>query len=245
MGSFCDSDKNSRYGLTSNAFWVLSRMYDDDVTFKDTILEAFKNLDSKYGLKTFEPHFEPETKGVGRIPKLPAGTAENGAAYIHASIFGIAALFRMGCPELAWEQMIKSLPFTHGYISCSPYVMPNSYGLNTGKNIDGESMQDWQTGSSNILLKVLLKYVVGICPEYDGVWIQPAVYRPFSNLKTEIKIKNCILKLQIEYAGRKSRKFFVNGIERANQMDRIMNLEKLWIDQDELNQKELSIKVIC
>lgn len=245
VGSFCDTDKKSRYGLTSNAFWVLSKMYDKDVTFKDVILEAFEKLDSKYGLKTFEPHFEPETIGVGRIPKLPAGTAENGAAYIHASIFGIMALFRMGCSELAWEQMVKSLPFTHDYVSCSPFVMPNSYGFNPEKNIDGESMQDWQTGSSNVLLKVLLKYVLGICPEYDGIWVQPAKYYLFSNLKAQIIIKKCIIKLQIEYRGKDSRSFYVNGIKRQGHTDEIMELEKLWIAEDELNHKELSIKVIC
>lgn len=78
-----------------------------------------------------------DAKGVGRIPKLPAGTAENGAPYIHASVFGVMALFRMGSPEAAWQELIKSLPMTHDTISVSPYVMPNSYGYNPEKNVDG------------------------------------------------------------------------------------------------------------
>jgi hypothetical protein len=170
VGSFCDPDNASRHGLTSNAFWVISGMYEKNRSMKETIGNAFAALDSRFGLKTFEPYFLPGTPeetqgraleetqgkslvetqerarvetqgnalGFGRIYKLPPGTAENGAAYIHASAFGIMALFMMGEAKEAWEQLMKILPFTHEKVSCSPYVMPNSYGDNVKLNIDGE-----------------------------------------------------------------------------------------------------------
>ena len=144
VGSFDDPDHYSRHGLTSNAFWVLSGMYDTDVSIKDTILNAFQALDSKYGYKTFHPHFPSDIKGVGRIPKLPAGTAENGASYIHATAFAAMALYRMGFPKEAWEQIVKILPFTHEKLSHSPFIMPNSYVFNEDLMIDGESMADWE-----------------------------------------------------------------------------------------------------
>lgn len=85
VGSFCDNDGANRDGLTSNAFWVLSRAIDWDSSMKADILSAYERLDSKYGLKTFAPYFAPSNDKVGRINRLPAGTAENGAVYIHAS----------------------------------------------------------------------------------------------------------------------------------------------------------------
>lgn len=244
VGSFQDPDHKSRQGLTSNAFWVLSGLYDEDMSMKHTILEAFHNLDSKYGLKTFEPYFEPDTKGVGRIPKLPAGTAENGAAYIHASMFGIMALFRMGYSEMAWTQLLKSLPFTHEYISCSPYIMPNSYCYNKELNMDGESMADWQTGSSNVLLKLLMKYVYGINPEYEGIWLQPALYVPFESMELHVKVKNCNLHIYYKETWEKVRIYKVNGVQRNGVYDKVMNLNKLWITNEELKCKELNIEVL-
>jgi len=244
VGSFDDPDHQSRHGLTSNAFWVLSGLYGEDVSIKNTILHAFSQLDSKYGLKTFAPHFEPNTKGVGRIPKLPAGTAENGASYVHASLFGVMAMFRMGCPEMAWEQMVKSLPFTHEYVSCSPYIMPNSYGLNEEKGIDGQSMADWQTGSSNVLLKTLVRYVYGIQPEYDGVWIQPASYCPFERLDLDMNIRNCKIHLTYSNEHSGSRKFIVNGEQRRGAFDSVMQLDRLWIGNDELKSGRLCIQII-
>ncbi|MGL6173904.1 MAG: GH36-type glycosyl hydrolase domain-containing protein [Cellulosilyticaceae bacterium] len=245
VGSFHDPDGMARDGITSNAFWVLSGMYDQHKEMKDTLLGAYERLDSKYGLKTFEPHFEKGTFGVGRIPNLPKGTAENGAAYIHASMFGIMSLFRMGEGKRAWEQLEKSLPFTHEKVSVSPYVMPNSYGDNEEKEIDGESMQDWQTGSSNVMLKTIIRFVVGIEPQYEGVWIQPSKEIPFKDFEFECTIRGTQIALQYEKLGKESRVFIVNGIETKGVYDEIMQLEKLWLDNNFIkNSKKITIQIL-
>lgn len=241
-GSFFDPDGRSRYGLTSNAFWVIGGMYEKDTTFKTTILFAFEHLNSKYGFKTFEPFFEPDTPGVGRIYKLPAGTAENGAVYIHAAAFGVMALFLMGEPKKAWEQLIKLLPFTHEHISCSPYVMPNSYGENRELNIDGESMLDWQTGSSNVVLKLMLRFVFGFLPEYEGFFVQPAAWIPFQNYRFAIDYQGG--RIHIDYRNNNTGKrcFTVNGVKQRGSYDASMGIEKLWISRQE-NGQELWIEI--
>lgn len=243
VGGFDDPDRASRIGLTSNAFWVLSRLYDSDQRMGSTILSAFKSLDSKYGFKTFEPYFPANTPGVGRIPKLPAGTAENGAVYIHASAFAAMALFRMGHAEAAWKQLYKLFPFTHEKISCSPYVMPNSYGWNEEKEIDGESMLDWQTGSSNVVLKTLIRYVVGLEPEFEGLWLQPANWTPFGGFSFCIRIKECKLRITYRNSGNGSRRYTVNGEERGGIYSEVMKVERLWIPEHELKCPQLEVVV--
>lgn len=194
VGSFHDPDGASRDGLTTQAFWVLSGLWEtheptEKQEIKSSILKAYDRLGSKYGLKTFAPHFEPNTEGVGRIPNLPAGTAENGAAYIHASLFGVMSLFKLGESKSAWKELFKVLPITHAHVSCSPFVMPNSYGENSDLFIDGESMSDWQTGSSNVLLKTLLRYVLGYIPDYNGFTLQPASDLPFESLTVTMSVR--------------------------------------------------------
>jgi cellobiose phosphorylase len=234
VGGFKDPDGVARHGLTSNAFWVISGMYENDSEMKEIILNAFDNLDSRFGLKTFEPHFLPNTPGVGRIYKLPPGTAENGAAYIHATAFGIMALFMMGEAEKAWDQLMKIFPFTHDHISCSPYVMPNSYGDNKALNIDGESMQDWQTGSSNVVLKIILRFVFGFQPEYDGFYIQPAAWFPFETYQLDMIYQESIL--HISYNNKKTgrRRFMVNNKTCPPIHDAYINADKLWISRHEI-----------
>ncbi len=234
VGSFCDPDGRPRYGLTSNAFWVLSGLYEKDSSIKDVIMEAYEQLDSKYGFQTFEPCFYPDAKGVGRIYKLPPGTAENGASYIHATAFAIMSLFMMGETEKAWQQMMKILPFTHEKLSCSPYVMPNSYGFNPTLNIDGESMQDWQTGSSNVVLKTFIRYILGFMPEFHGIMIQSANWCPFRKYTFEILYRG--KKIRVNYSRNEGGKriFYVDGRERKGEWNTALKVSTLYLDETEI-----------
>ena len=246
VGGYHDPDGQARDGLTSNAFWAISGMLDRDPSLANTILAAYERLDSKYGYKTFEPYFPEDTPGVGRIVKLPAGTAENGATYIHATAFAVWGLFRMGRPREAWDQMIKILPFTdiHDNLSHSPFVMPNSYGYNPEKLIDGQNMNDWQTGSSNVVLKVLIWYVFGIEPAADGLWVQPAAWSPFNSFDATIPVRGCRVRVKGTYTdGQTTRTYKVNGTRREAVQDPMLGVDKLWIPADQLKQPSIEIEM--
>ena len=186
-----DPDGVSRYGLTSHAYWVISGIHQaakekEGRDLLPIILSAYERLDDKYGLRTFVPAFDRGTeRWFGRIPRLPPGTAENGATYNHATLFGVWSLFQTGQSEAAWRQLEKLLPFTsiHGNYNLTPFVIPNSYIHNMEKGLDGESMNDWQTGSSNVLLKVLIWYVFGFRPELTYLRIQPDPKSPLSRFE--------------------------------------------------------------
>ncbi len=229
VASYQDPDGKARDGSTSNAFWVIADMLEHDSSLETDILAAFKRLDSKYGIMTFNPAFQRDTKGVGRIPKLPPGTAENGATYIHATLFAIRALYLLGQAREAWQQIEKILPFTplHKNYTHSPFVMPNSYVYNPEKGLDGESMNDWQTGSSNVLLKVLVWHVFGYSPEFSGVRIQPANWLPFSAFEFTIDIpRDGGKKLRLEY--RKQQK---NNSDRDFVLNQLTPLTGEWNEQ--------------
>lgn len=215
VGSDCDGDGVSRDGLTSNAFWVLCGMLNDsDAVKKADILKAYDRLDSKYGLKTFEPYFPASFTKVGRISRLPKGTAENGAVYIHATLFAVQSLFMMGETARAWDQLYKVLPFTHERISTSPFVMSNSYAYNPELDLDGQSISDWFTGSGCVLLKVIYRQIFGINPVFGGVRICPAQGLPFRKASLSVIVKGKSLTVNLyrgDHAG--MRKFVFAGKE--------------------------------
>ena len=221
VGSFRDSDGKARDGLTSNAFWVISGMLEHDATLGEAIVEAFDRLDAPYGLKTFEPGFEPDAPGVGRIPKLPIGTAENGATYVHATAFGIIALFTLGEARRAWEQIVKILPFAphQGGLSHSPFVMPNSYVYNPALNLSGQNMNDWQTGSSNVLLKLLIRQVFGFQPGLDELVIAPAGEMPFESFDFRCQAHNRTVRIRMTRGNVAQRRFLLNGKPLAMEKD--------------------------
>ena len=196
VGSYCDSDGVNRDGLTSNAYWVISGVLDLDPSYKKDILALYDRLDSKYGIKTFEPYFPITNKEVGEIAHLPKGTAENGAVYIHATLFAIWSLFEMGEGKRAWDQLLKILPPTHEFISTSPFIMPNSYIENEEKGFDGESCNDWFTGSGAVLVKVMLWYVFGVRASLDEIIVGPEGYLPFEKAEIKMTVKGTELVLR-------------------------------------------------
>ena len=190
VGSFDDVDKKERDSLTSNAFYINSDFYKFDSSYANGVIDAYHNLDSKYGLLTFKPGFEKDAAKVGRIVNLPLGTAENGAVYIHGACFAIDSLFTLGQDKFAWDEIFKIIPITHKFVSTTPFIMPNSYGYNESIEVDGESMNDWFTGSSSTLIKLLIRNVFGIKVTLDNLIIQPACYFPFKQAEIDIQILN-------------------------------------------------------
>lgn len=243
IASYCDNDGMNRDGLTSNAFWILCNAIDWDRSLIGDILNAYDRLDSKYGLKTFEPYFAEDNKEVGRIINLPKGTAENGATYIHATLFGILSLFEIGEAKRAWEQLYKILPITHEFISTTPFIMSNSYLHNEERGFDGESMSDWFTGSGCVLIKGLIWNIFGIYPDLNGLTVRPANYFPTEKASIQMQVKGCTLTLNYENTKNGTRKFFVNGQERVATYDEKVKTYVLYFTNDELKENEMDILV--
>lgn len=219
VGSFNDIDGKERDTLTSNAFYVLSDYYSNHQEYIDAVKGAYKRLEGKYGLLTFSPYFEEEAREVGRIVDLPKGTAENAATYIHGSVFAIDSLFILNESEWAWKEMMKIIPINHEFISTTPFIMPNSYVYNPEIGCDGESMNDWFTGSSSTLLKTIVRNVFGVNPKLDELFIAPASYLPFDECSLKLKIRNKDISVIYKKLEENERKIFLDGKQLPLSLD--------------------------
>ncbi len=234
VGCLQDVDGQRRYNLISNAFWVLCGMLQEAPTLKKDILAVYEKLDSRYGYKTFAPPFTRDMKGIGRIVNILPGTAENGCAYVHASMFANMSLFLMGESGLAWKQLKKSVSCTHENINLSPFNMSNQYCDNPEYCLDGQALSDWPTGSAAILLKGLVKYGFGICPNLDEVVVQTPAVMPSDNAKLQLSI--CGKRISLDYCNRGvgRRTYAINGKEVQGEYDSVMNTYKVKIRKADL-----------
>ena len=237
VGSFNDVDGLPRDTLTASAFYYISGINKYNMIEKEHVLNAYERLDSKYGLKTFHPHFEPGVKGVGRIVNLPKGTAENGATYIHATLFGILSLFKMDEGELAFKQLAKILPLTHDILSTTPFVMPNSYSYNLESGMDGESMSDWYTGSANTLIKSLVRGLFGINPTLDGLNLSPSHYIGTKEATVSLMVKGSLIKVSYLPTNNRVSTIEINGIKQG--YDKDIYLDKKYLEEN----KNINIKL--
>ena len=230
IGSWCDSDGNSRYSSTANSFWAISGMIKNDPSMKEAVMQAFKTLDSKYGIMTFDKAFPLDMqKYVGRIARISAGTYENAGTYVHATMFAVSALFLMGESQEAWRQFDLGTVLSHADCSKSPFAMPNSYFRNEELGIDGQSFADWYTGSGTVFIKNLVKFGFGVCPTLDGLVIQTAGYMPTTDASIDVIVKGHPITVKYQNKGNGSRKFFINGKEMDGSFDELMNTKKIFI----------------
>lgn len=234
VGSFSDVDKKSRYSATSGAFYIISNLYKEDKSLIPSVIDSFRHLDSKYGIRTFDEYFDmKDASKVGRIVNLPKGTAENAATYIHAGMFSTKALAILNETNFVFDQIFKLIPITHENISVSSFVMPNSYGCNPDFNIDGQSMNDWYTGSSNTLLKVIVDDIFGISPQIDNkVRIKPISSIPAKRARINIEVKGHLICLS--YRNENSKLRMINN----------QRFDEIVLNLDEIKSKIINIEVI-
>jgi len=243
VGSLCDTDGKLRYSANPYSFWCISEMIEKNPELKASILKAYDALDSKYGIKTFEPFFPRDMKGVGRITTLMPGTAENACAYVHATTFAIMALFILGEPMRAWEQIYKIIPITHESVSKTPFVMPNSYCFNEEYSMDGESLGDWYTGSGAVLTRCIFEYGLGIRVNSKELIVSTPGYIPSDNVKASFSVKNKKVSFVYENTGRGKREYFINGVKQKTEYDRISESEFIVISNVSIN-NNMEIKVV-
>jgi cellobiose phosphorylase len=235
VGSLCDTDGQMRFGANAFSFWCICHMIDRDLSFKKDILYAYDKLDSKYGFKTFDKHFPKGMEGIGRITNLTPGTHENGATYIHGTMFAIMALFIIGEGERAWEQIFKTLPITHKTVTKSPFVMPNCYYSNEDYKLDGQSAGDWYTGSGAVLMRCIIEHAMGFLAYPEGLKVAPPNYMPSDEITMKIFLKNSNVTFKYTNKNSGTREYFVNGVKCEKLYDEVSASEYIWLKNEEIS----------
>ncbi len=243
VGSYNDYDSKSRLSLTANAFYAISNMVNTYPEIKEDIAKNILSLDSKYGLITFDKPFDTFAPEVGRLSTITPGTYENSCAYVHASTFGIMALFMMGYAEQAWEELEKAMVISHNNATRTTFVMPNSYCYTEEYSSDGDSMGDWYTGSGTVLVKELIKNGFGIQPTMDSLIIAPPAFMPTNTAEISLNIKGCKLTLCYENKGEGKRSILLNDTPLNTMYNEISATEYAVIPKENLG-KEAVIKII-
>lgn len=234
IGSFCDSDGASRLSFAPFAYWAISDLVNETPELKNVIKDNLLALDSTHGLLTNYPSFPSDMYGVGRISTIVPGFSENACAYVHASMFSIAALFLTGASADAWKQIEKSIIINHPNCDKTPFVMPNSYCRNLDLCVEETSQSDWFTGSGTVLYKNLFRFGFGIEPNLEGLNIQTAAVMSTTKASVKTSIKGKSITFQYKNEGNGKREIFIDGVKMPTIFDEIIGTEKLFIASENL-----------
>lgn len=135
------------------------------------------------------------------------------------------------------------LPITHEYISTTPFVMPNSYIENVQRGFDGESMNDWFTGSGCVLGKILIFEIFGFKPEPGGFTLCPAKGVRFRSFHVKLCVKGGELIVDYHNENSGERRFLLRD-ESGDAPERIVAADKLCFLDRDISGKKLFVAVV-
>ena len=133
-----------------------------------------------------------EKRNLGYISSYAKGLRENGGQYTHAAIWLLIAEILLKFNEKAFEIYKKINPIEHSLnkesadkYKVEPYVVEAD--ICSREDLAGRGGWTWYTGSSSLLYKAQVEYILGIKIRYGIMKIEPCVPESWKNFEVNIK----------------------------------------------------------
>ena len=162
-----------------------------------------ERLDCEHGIVLNNPAFTTYHVEMGEISSYPAGYKENAGIFCHNNPWVIIGETVAGRGDDAWDHYAKILPSyveedrqtlhkVEPYVNCQMVAGKDSARPGEGKN-------SWLTGTAAWMWYTVSEFILGIKPDYDGLFIDPClpktakeytVRRQFRGADYEIHVLN-------------------------------------------------------
>jgi len=153
-----------------------------------------------YGTLLNYPAFTKPRTDIGYVTRYAPGLRENGGVYTHAATWAVWAYALAGQPERAYEAYRRICPPNRSHdidvYKAEPYVTPG--------NIDGPLSEyygrggwTWYTGSSQWLHRMATHWILGIRPQADGLWVDPAIPADWPGFTVTRRYRNAVYHITV------------------------------------------------
>ncbi|WP_309397934.1 GH36-type glycosyl hydrolase domain-containing protein [Cerasicoccus maritimus] len=182
--------------------WALISGIVDEQRSEQLLKSCDDHLLTELGYLLLDPTFTEPDDRIGRISYLEPGICENGTIYTHVNAFMIWALLLDRRAERAYDLFKRITP---GYDSenhykeeSPPYIYANCYFGPEHRNRAFQMEFTWMTGSVAWMYQVVVRYLVGVRADYEGLIIDPQlpaewdevhVSKTYRGVKYEITVK--------------------------------------------------------
>ena len=161
-----------------------------------------KRLDTKYGVMLLQPAYTRYHLELGEVSSYPPGYKENAGIFCHNNPWISIAETVIGRGNRAFEVYRKTCPAYLEDISdihrTEPYVYAQMVaGADAPRH--GEAKNSWLTGTAAWTFVNISQYILGICPDWNGLRINPCIpsdcsgydiHRHYRNADYDIHIQN-------------------------------------------------------
>ncbi len=162
-----------------------------------------ERLDTKYGIVLNNPPYAEYHVELGEISSYPPGYKENAGIFCHNNPWVMIAETVIGRSDRAFEYYKKIAPAYLEEISeihrTEPYVYSQ---MIAGKDAvrQGEAKNSWLTGTAAWNFVAISQYLLGIRPEYDGLFVKPCMSKEVPEFYVTRKCRGAVYRIRVKNA---------------------------------------------
>lgn len=164
--------------IEPQGIFVMAGLGLKDGRAKKALDSVADRLISKHGLVLHQPGYTHYRLELGEITSYPPGYKENASVFCHTNPWIMIAETRLGNADRALDYYLRINPSYRENLSeihrCEPYVYAQ---MIAGKDAPshGEAKNSWLTGTAAWNFVAVTQHILGVRPDYDGLFIQPCI----------------------------------------------------------------------
>ena len=168
---------------------------------KEALDSVKERLDTKYGIMLLQPAYTEYYLNLGEISSYPPGYKENAGIFCHNNPWVSIAETVIGRGNRAYEIYSKTCPSCIEDISeihrTEPYVYSQMIaGADAARH--GEAKNSWLTGTAAWTFVNLSQAILGICPDYNGLRIDPCIPENFGDFTVTRTFRDAVYHIEIK-----------------------------------------------
>lgn len=206
--------------FTNAQSWAVLAGYADEGRGRKALDAVKQYLDTANGIKLSSPGFDGYDPNKGGVSTYPPGAKENGGIFLHANPWVMIAETLLGDGDQAFAYYSKINPVTKNdkieVYESEPYVYPQNI-LGDEHPQFGLARNSWLTGTASWVYVAATKHILGICPGYAGLHIQPCIPAGWQGFEVTRQLRGAVYQIKVRRDA---------GIPAATTKMRIDNIEQ-------------------
>ena len=193
--------KEGQIFIEPQGFCVMAGVGVEEGLAKKALDSVKERLDTKYGVMILQPAYSQYYLNLGEISSYPPGYKENAGIFCHNNPWVSIAETVIGRGNRAYEIYSKTCPSCIEDISeihrTEPYVYSQMVaGADAARH--GEAKNSWLTGTAAWTFVNLSQAILGICPDYEGLRIDPCVPESFGDFTITRTFRDAVYHIEIK-----------------------------------------------
>ncbi len=206
--------KEGKILIEPQGFCVMAGIGVDSGEAKKALDSVKERLDTPYGIVLNNPAYTTYHVELGEISSYPPGYKENAGIFCHNNPWIMIAETVIGRTERAFEYYKKIAPAYVEDISDVHRTEPYCYSqMVAGKDAvkPGEAKNSWLTGTAAWNFVAISQYMLGVRPEFEGLYVGPRMSREVPDFTITRKCRGATYIIKVKNSGGCAAKLMVDG----------------------------------